>query len=102
MEPALRHVRTLPLLPERLRQHLHLHARRHRPGPLQGHRPPAQGKVIQEGHKGKVGIPMEAAMQCQLGVAKYRVAQNHGIQVLGVTHTQFHLPFIQFVVIPHG
>ena len=35
-------------------------------------------------------------------VIQYRVAQNHGKQVLRVIHTKFHLPVIQFVVIPHG
>ena len=33
---------------------------------------------------------------------KHRVSQNHGKQVWRVTHTKFHLPITQFVVIPHG
>ena len=32
----------------------------------------------------------------------YRVAQNQGKQVLGISHVKFHFPTIQFVVIPHG
>ena len=33
---------------------------------------------------------------------KYRVAQNHGKQVLRISPIKFHFPIIQFVVIPHG
>ena len=32
----------------------------------------------------------------------YRVAQNHGKQVLRISHIKFHFTIIQFVVIPHG
>ena len=32
----------------------------------------------------------------------YRVAQNHGKQVLRISPIKFHFPIIQFVVIPHG
>ena len=32
----------------------------------------------------------------------YRVAQNHGKQVLRMSCIKFHLPTFQFVVIPHG
>ena len=33
---------------------------------------------------------------------KYRVAQNHGKQVLRISHINFHFTIIQFVDIPHG
>ena len=35
-------------------------------------------------------------------ILMYRVAQNHGKQVLRISPIKFHFPIIQFVVIPHG
>ena len=38
----------------------------------------------------------------RLADKKYRVAQNHGKQVLRISPIKFHFPIIQFVVIPPG
>ena len=53
------------------------------------------------------GGPNLANLQVLLGFDfegrnMYRVAQNHGKQVLRISPIKFHFPIIQFVVIPHG
>ena len=73
----------------------------HDDGLQRGHHPPPRRLQGSRGCK-FTGYGQFFSFESQEHPNIYRVAQNHGKQVLRITHTKFHLPITQFVVIPHG
>ena len=50
-------------------------------------------------------LPRSAAVSSYVHSISHRmnrVKQNHGKQILRISHAKFHLPIIQFAAIPHG